>query len=716
MGSFSVPAFMKGDSARSSRSPESHALHSGSLNSSSAHAEANKGTHSELGDISNESSVALPPQEYTALALISRSDIARLQLIREATVSGIALAILALISFSSFDDLRIRSLALYVEALIALATLVYGASSTISLGVRQVRALSFGPELCESLALIAATIGFVVTVFVAPETLIARTFFLSPVAITFIVALSRLVDVAIETEGSKRIGVSLRAMAPYARVFTPEESGGVLRVDSISIRPEQIIIVRAGEVVAVDGIVVHGIAEVRERRYGGSTVRKIKAVGAKIFAGSKVELGEVHVKTVCVQDESTIFEFIASLNKVIARHNEQEGTRVFRLWHAIAGIFGSLCAVLYWNDRGAELIALFDVAVAVLLVSLISRVVSIVSRLPRIAYTAWFMQGFSLLDETVLTKLAHIKTLVCEYSALLMRRSVRIRSFEVLDERVDEKTLISVLLSLFGDSDREIDRALYDHLRASIVTPLLFSVGDFNAYKGKGVIGVLQGVDFTVGTEALLLERGVQVQPSDIAPHESSVLTYYVAMKDEVVARISIELNCMAPIEDLITTANRAGIRPVIYGPEPVAAVDEFSRLAGLEKSSSYGAISEDALIGKMSSWDAPALYARPPVPEQVLETPKLSFAHFDEVLWNTQVGSVVLYGAPLKALAESVRSARRIVLLQRGLLIGAAVVTVALYVGACTGTIPTTSIALTSIAGAALAAILSLLFVVKRS
>ena len=83
------------------------------------------------------------------------------------------------------------------------------------------------------------------------------------------------------------------------------------RVPVAEIRPGDVVVVRAGEKIPVDGVVSGGEGSVNQAPITGESVPQSKAVGARVFAGTVVDLGALDIETDKVGEETMYSRIIA---------------------------------------------------------------------------------------------------------------------------------------------------------------------------------------------------------------------------------------------------------------------------------------------------------------------------------------------------------------------------------------------------------------------
>src|SRR5215213_5773095 len=110
-----------------------------------------------------------------------------------------------------------------------------------------------------------------------------------------------------------RARASIKALiGSVPQVALVRRSGGDVEVPVAELRPGDVVVVRAGEKIPVDGVVKNGEASVNQAPITGESVPQEKTPGVTVFAGTVVELGALDVETQKVGGD-TMFSRIVKL-------------------------------------------------------------------------------------------------------------------------------------------------------------------------------------------------------------------------------------------------------------------------------------------------------------------------------------------------------------------------------------------------------------------
>lgn len=143
------------------------------------------------------------------------------------------------------------------------------------------------------------------TVAIAASLLFAQ--FLPAVVITFFVLLSEYIETYAVDRGRATIANLEKSLPRTALV---RRDGGETEVELSSIRPGETIIVRHGERIPVDGVVVSGSGLVNQSSITGESARVEKIVGSEVYAGTVNESGSFEARTTKVGEETVFGQII----------------------------------------------------------------------------------------------------------------------------------------------------------------------------------------------------------------------------------------------------------------------------------------------------------------------------------------------------------------------------------------------------------------------
>jgi Cu2+-exporting ATPase len=378
----------------------------------------------------------------------------------------------------------------------------------------------------------------------------------SAVVITFIL-LGRLLEERAKARTSSAIK-KLIGLQP-ATVALVRENGRVEDIPLAQVAVGDVLLVRPGDKVPVDGVVKDGESYVDESMISGEPVAMAKAAGAPVFAGTINQKGS--------------FRFIAEkvgadtlLAQVIRMVQEAQGSKapVQKLVDKVAGIFvpmvigvALLSFVLWWTlggDHGLSHGILSLVTVLVIACPCALGLATPTAIMVGVGKGA--EQGILIRDAENLERAHKVSDLVLDKTGTITEgRPVVTEIHWVASGDKD------VLFSLEQASEHPLAAAVVDRLKDE-ARPL--KLDNIASITGRGVRGQYEGRMYLVGNRQLLEEQGIVFEPAvhQWAAEKRSAAQTVVFFADEkmVLAGIAIEDSIRSSAGGAIAALREAGV------------------------------------------------------------------------------------------------------------------------------------------------------------
>ena len=315
-----------------------------------------------------------------------------------------------------------------------------------------------------------------------------------------------------------------------------QADGTELEVAIGEVRPGDVAVVRPGERLPVDGLVVDGASEVDESLVTGESLPVAKTEGASVTGGSINGAGLLKVRATAVGEESTLARIIRLVE------NAQAGkAAVQRLVDRISAVFVptvvAVAAVTFlgWLAFTGDLESAFIAAVSVLVIAC-PCALGLATPTAIMTGTGAAARAGILVKDVAALELAHrVDTVVFDKTGTLTEGRAH-----VVDVRAATATAASgedvarLAASVQQGSEHPLAAAILAHAAERGVTPL--PLRDFEAVAGRGVRGRVEGRRVTVGSAAFVGEGAIV--PDDLRNvagewEESGTTTVFVAVGPE---------------------------------------------------------------------------------------------------------------------------------------------------------------------------------------
>ena len=430
-------------------------------------------------------------------------------------------------------------------------------------------------------------------------------YFEAAAVITVLVLLGQVLELRARASTSDAIR-ALIDLAPKSALRI-NRSGGDEDVPLDAIAVGDLLRVRPGEKIPVDGVVTEGGSSVDESMITGESMPVTKQTGATVIGGTLNGAGSFVMRADRIGGDSMlahIVEMVAAAQRSrapIARLADQVSA-----WFVPAVIITALMAFAAWALFGPQprLATALVVAVSVLIVACpcalgLATPMSIMVGIGRAARF-----GILIKNAEVLERMEKVDTLVVDKTGTLTEAKPRLVATVAING-FDEKALLQYAASVERGSEHPLAAAV---LAAAAGNTVLLPVSDFKAVSGNGVSAIVDGRRVALGSAKFLDRAGIAtgpVQPQAERLRADGATVVFAAVGDTLAGLLAIadpiKRTTPAAIAELkaqhiaihmltgdnATTANAvaqklgiADVRAEIL-PEDKNAVVEFLRRAG---------------------------------------------------------------------------------------------------------------------------------------
>jgi len=403
---------------------------------------------------------------------------------REALLTAIAGACLAL-------GLLLSLLRFNLSALFYLAAVIFGAYPFAYKGFKALRMRSLNIHFLVGLAVVGAVaIGEV----------------LEAASLAFLFSLAELLE-AFSVERAKRSLKELMELAPSRVRLLRDGREVVLPVEEVQVG--EVIAVRPGERIALDGIVLKGRSAVDQAPITGESVPVDKGEGDQVYAGSINREGYLEIKVTRRAQETTLAKIVHLIEEAQRQKSSKERfiERFGRYYTPAVVAVAVGVAVLPPIVFGAPFSQWFPRALVLLVIAcpcalLISTPVSVISAITSAARYGVLIKGGKYLE-----LMGQIRAIALDKTGTLTQGELEVTDIIPLNGHSPAEVL-KIAASLEGLSHHPIAQAIVRAYEES-GGPTRAEVEDFTSLTGLGVQGRLNGRLYRVGKPQLFNpERG----------------------------------------------------------------------------------------------------------------------------------------------------------------------------------------------------------------
>ena len=267
-----------------------------------------------------------------------------------------------------------------------------------------------------------------------------------------------------------------------------------------------IYIIKSGEAVGVDGVVIEGEASFDEAAITGESMPVAKKKGDNIVSASINKGGFVKAKAVKVGDDTTIAQII----KLVEAASSSKAL-IAKMADKIAGVFVpcvmaiALITGIVWLIAGAGTEFALSNAIAVLVISC-PCALGLATPVAIMVGTGKGAENGILIKTGEALEAAHlIDTVVLDKTGTITKGQPQVT--QVIPYNIEEKKLLEIAVSLEKASEHPLAEAVIKKCDSENISAK--AVKDFKTIFGMGISGVLDGTTYYAGNMKLMKSSGI---------------------------------------------------------------------------------------------------------------------------------------------------------------------------------------------------------------
>lgn len=436
---------------------------------------------------------------------------------------------------------------------------------------------------------VAFLYSFIVTAFeetLRPFINVNHTYYdVTIVVITFI-ALGKYLEARSKIKTGDAIEKLLNLQAKTALVV---RDGKEIEVSINEVKHGDLIIVKPGAKIPVDGTITEGSSFVDESMVTGEPMPVKKELGDSIVAGTMNTSGSFTFKATKVGAETLLAQIIKMVE-------EAQGSKapIQALADKISSVFVPIVLVIAFLTLGAWLFfgigsLGFSQALSYGLVSFVGvLVIACPCALGLATPTAIIVgvgkgakEGILIKDASTLEKLHNVDTVIVDKTGTItIGKPTLVDIINLSDMKDDE--LVSILASLEKKSEHPIAHAIVSYAQDKNLKVL--DVSNFESIQGKGLKGFINGTEYYVGNSKFITDFGVHFDISKIEEFTAQGKTPVILFtKEKALGFVMVADEIKSESKEAITNLHKLGIKVVMLTGDDERTAKYIASLVGID-------------------------------------------------------------------------------------------------------------------------------------
>ncbi len=435
------------------------------------------------------------------------------------------------------------------------------------------RALRGGGANMDVLIALGTSMAYFFSATVTVLQLDQHVYFEASAMIITLVLLGKLMEARAKRKTSAAIEALIKLQPKTARI---EQNGEIVEIDIDMLRSGDIFLVRPGENLPADGLVIDGISSINEAMLTGESLPVTKQTGARVYAATQNQHGLLKCRATSVGANTQLAAIIH-----LVKTAQGSKAPIQRMADTVSGIFvpvvigiSVLTLGLVWWLTGHFVMALIN-AVAVLVIACPCALGLATPTAIMVGTGRGAQEGILVKNAAALELAEKIQVLVVDKTGTLTEGRPTVTDVIPVNPS-SEHELLQIAASLEQGSEHPLAKAVLQY--TSDLKIKLRPISNFASVTGSGITADIDGISYIIGSPKFLSAKGAVLDQSCITTLQAEGKTVTVAaVNTESSIQIIGYLAIADPLRDTsikaIKRIQQMGIKTVMLtGDNPITA------------------------------------------------------------------------------------------------------------------------------------------------
>lgn len=358
------------------------------------------------------------------------------------------------------------------------------------------------------------------------------------------------------------------------------KDGEVIEVDISELRSEDKILIKPGEKVPADGIIVKGTSHINESMLTGESKPIEKGEGDKLIGGSINGDGSIEVEVKNIGKDSYLSKVIDMVEKAQqSKSKTQHLADKAAFWLTIIALTVGFATLFVWYNITGDF-AFAIARMATVMVITCPHALGLATPLVVATSTAQSAKnGLLIRNRTQFENSRKVDTVIFDKTGTLTHGEFGVNFIEIFDDSYTEDKIIEFAATLENNSEHPIATGIIKKQEEMGLSTL--DMEDFKAIQGKGVEGTIDGKDVMVVSPGYLRENNIKV-PRDLPEHGVSTDVFLI-IDDKLIAAIGLSDKIREESYNAIKRLKEEGIKTWMLTGDNEKTAKQVSEELGLD-------------------------------------------------------------------------------------------------------------------------------------
>ncbi|MDE7040216.1 MAG: copper-translocating P-type ATPase [Limosilactobacillus sp.] len=403
-------------------------------------------------------------------------------------------------------------------------------------------------------------------------------YFESAAFVTVFVLLGDAMEEKMHNNASNALGKLMGLQAKDAEVL---KDGKFVKVPLDQVQVGDLIRVKPGEKVPVDGTILEGVTSLDESMVTGESMPVMKKVGDTVVGSTINNNGIITFKATKVGSNTMLAQIVDLVKKAQTSHAPIQNLtdKISNVFVPAVMIIAILTFMIWYSFVGATFVQALLFAVSVIVIACPCALGLATPTALMVGTARSAKMGVLIKNGEVLQEVSDVDTVVFDKTG-----TITVGKPVVTDIVGDAKKVLTIAASLEESSEHPLASAILQKAKDKGISPV--KVDKFEAIEGKGVRANYNGYVAFVGSNRLLVDVNISREMSSHAEklQNEAKTVVYVGLDGEIIGLVAIQDVSKPSSKDAITELKTRGLMTVMLTGDNKRVAQAIADEVGIDK------------------------------------------------------------------------------------------------------------------------------------
>lgn len=365
-----------------------------------------------------------------------------------------------------------------------------------------------------------------------------------------------------------------------------EENGEEKEILANEVKIKQIVIVKKGEAIPVDGLIIEGQASIDESNINGESIPLYKKEGDEVYSSTIISSGYIKIKATKVGEDTSINTIIrlveeASASKAPISKLVDKISLFFVPTIMLISLISFICFILSYKNFELA----FNIAISVLVIACpcalgLATPVAIMVASGKAAENGLIIKNAEILEKTHL-----IKTIVLDKTGTITEGKPEMIDFICLSNEMKKNVILSNIYSLESLSEHPLSNAINDYCQKNNIEKK--DVLDYKTIEGIGIKGKVDNKVIYIGNRKIIEENDAHkdelIKLLDRFSSEGKTVLF-IKENENVVALLTCKDKVKQNSKEAINKLHKLGIKVIMLTGDNLKTANSIAKECNIDE------------------------------------------------------------------------------------------------------------------------------------